>query len=285
MDISNCLEKSEIVNIIYSSSRKQCRDVAETVNKTIQCIVIETDSSESSKEYKVPSDLDSLSAESCDSDDRNCKMNKRAIDGLVAYRLAFNPKNMMRSSKDGRSWGTWVTSNRKGFDRKRRTARCNGGYKCENLKCSFLTVYKVNKLQFESDGNGIKSCSCCGEQATKVHCNSQKIWEFEKNEEYVTVYHLGNHNCEAKKTVELNKESLKRKFKTNSKTTPKQAAGDITVEALENEYMSWEDVQDVVDSVTDNEKVKYCKKKTERESHPHGHSFEAVGQLRSRLIK
>ena len=57
------------------------------------------------------------------------------------------------------------------------------------------------------------------------------------------------------------------------------------MEALENEYMSWEDVQDVVDSVTDNEKVKYCKKKTERESHPHGHSFEAVGQLRSRLIK
>ena len=209
VDISNCLEKSEIVNIIYSSSRKQCRDVAETVNKTIQCIVIETDSSESSKEYKVPSDLDSLSAESCDSDDRNCKMNKRAIDGLVAYRLTFNPKNMMRSSKDGRSWGTWVTSNRKGFDRKRRTARCNGGYKCENLKCSFLTVYKVNKLQFESDGNGIKSCSCCGEQATKVHCNSQKIWEFEKNEEYITVYHLGNHNCEVKKTVELNKESLK----------------------------------------------------------------------------
>ena len=314
VDISNCLEKFEIINIIYSSSRKQCGDVAETVNKTIQCIVIETDSSESSKEYKVPSDLDSLPAESCDSDDRNCKMNKRAhrktanpsrrksnmsmwqsvdvsfvgrlpfdIDGLVAYRLAFNPKNMMRSSKDGRSW---VTSNRKGFDGKRRTAHCNGGYKCENLKCSFLTVYnKVNKLQFESDGNGIKSCSCCGEQAPKVHCNSQKIWEFEKNEEYVTVYHLGNHNCEAKKTVELNEESLKRKFKTNSKTTPKQAADDIIVEALANEDMSWEDVQDVVDSVIDDEKVKYCKKKTERESHPHGHSFEAVGQLRSRLIK
>ncbi len=106
-----------------------------------------------------------------------------------------------------------------------------------------------------------------------------------KNEEYVTVYHLGNHNCEAKKTVELNEESLKRKFKTNSKTTPKQAADDIIVEALANEDMSWEDVQDVADSVIDDEKVKYCKKKTERESHPHGHSFEAVGQLRSRLIK
>ena len=32
------------------------------------------------------------------------------------------------------------------------------------------------------------------------------------------------------------------------------------------------------------EKVKNFKKKTKAESHPHGHSFEAVGHLRSRLM-
>ena len=121
-------------------------------------------------------------------------------------------------------------------------------------------------------------------KATRVNCNAKKIWEFDEGEEYVTVYHSGHHNCEAKKTVELNKESLKQKFDSNSKTTPKQAADDIIMDALLNENKSWEDVQDVVDSVIEEEKVKNLKKKTEAESHPHGHSFEAVGHLMSRLM-
>ena len=45
-----------------------------------------------------------------------------------------------------------------------------------------------------------------------------------------------------------------------------------------------EDVRNTVDSVIKEERVRYCKKKTEKESHPCGHSFEAVGELRSRLL-
>ena len=137
---------------------------------------------------------------------------------------------------------------------------------------------KNNKLQFE-DVKGIKSCS---ERATKVDCHAEKIWEFEESEQYVTVYHSGNHNCEPRKTIELNKEGLKQKFGTNSKTTPKQAADDIIMEALSNETISWESVQDIVDSVIE-EKVKNFKK-TGKEPYPLGHSFEAVGQLRTCLM-
>ena len=147
-------------------------------------------------EYKVPSDFGSLSEESSDGGDGNNERKRRAhrktkdpsrrkcnmslwqnvnvsfverlpfdIDGLVIYRLAFNPKQRMHSSKDGKPWKTWVSSSRKGFKGKRRTARCNGGYKCENIKCPFLTMYKKNnRLQFEDD-NGIKSCCSCGERA------------------------------------------------------------------------------------------------------------------------
>ena len=206
------------------------------------------------------------------------------IDGLVIYRLTFDPNKRMRSSKDGRPWRTWVSSSRKGFNGKRRIARCNGGYKCKNIKCLFLKMYnKNNKLQFEDD-KGIKSCSSCSERATKVDCHAQKIWEFEESEQYVTVYHSGNHNCEPGKTIELNEEGLKQKFGTNSKTTPKQAADDIIMEALSNGTMSWENVQDIVDSVIEEEKVKNFKKKTGKESYPLGHSFEAVGQLRTCLM-
>ena len=77
------------------------------------------------------------------------------IDGLVAFRLAFHPKQRMQSSKDGRHWATWVISNRKGFKEIRRSARCDGGYSCENSNCIFLAMYKKkNRLQFEHDESG-----------------------------------------------------------------------------------------------------------------------------------
>lgn len=303
VDISRCLEKSEIVNnIIPCLNEKRYGDLAETSDKTIDCVVIESDS---------------LSDQSSEVDDKNYEETKKRahrraqdpsrqkcnmsmwqsveksfverlppdINGLVAYRLSFDPKQRMQSSKDGRPWATWVTSKRKGFGGTRRTARCNGGHKCENMKCPFLTLYnKNNRLQFEADVDGTRLCSSCGVPATRVQCNAQKIWEFDESEKYVTVYHSGHHNCEAKKTVQLNKEGLKQKFQTNSKTTPKQAADDIIMDALLNEDKSWEDIQDVVDSVIEDEKVKNFKKKTEAGTHPHGHSFEAVGHLRSRLI-
>ena len=85
--------------------------------------------------------------------------------------------------------------------------------------------------------------------AKKVFFTAQKIWEFEKEEHYVTVYHNGTHTCEARKTVDLNEEGLKKKFEANSKTTPRQAAEDIIIETLVNENISWEDVRNTVDSV------------------------------------
>ena len=207
------------------------------------------------------------------------------IDGLVAFRLAFDPKQIMQSSKDGRHWATWVTSNRKGFKGIRRSTCCDGGYSCENSNCIFLSMYKKkNRLQFEDDESGFTSCSSCGMHAKKVFCTAQKIWEFEKEEHYVTVYHNGIHTCEARKTVDKNEEGLKKKFEANSKTTPRQAADDIIIETLVNENISWEDVRNTVDSVIEEKRVRYCKKKTEKESHPCGHSFEAVGELRSRLL-
>lgn len=37
------------------------------------------------------------------------------IDGLAAYKLPFDPSDKMASTKDGRHWKQWVTSNRVGF--------------------------------------------------------------------------------------------------------------------------------------------------------------------------
>lgn len=49
--------------------------------------------------------------------------------------------------------------------------------------------------------------------------------------------------------------------------------------------MTWNSVHEVVDSVLEEGKVKYCKQKTQNEANPFDYSFEAVGELRSRLIQ
>ena len=45
-----------------------------------------------------------------------------------------------------------------------------------------------------------------------------------------TLCDSGIHTCQVRKTIDLNEEGLKKKFEANSKTTPRQAAGDIITE-------------------------------------------------------
>ncbi len=309
INIVSCLEKSDLVNTIISC-QKEFKLGHSTKTNAVETLVVESDSS-------GESDFDSCSYfdESWADDEevvdkrshRKTTNNYRRksnisewnnvlisdvdklpynIDGLVAYQLPFDPNKRMHSSKDGRPWGTWVTSNRKGFSGLRRSARCKGGYKCENRNCLFLGIYKKNnQVQFETDLDGVVSCSTCGVKGTKVHCYAKKIWEFDDCENVVTVYHTGTHACEAKQPISFNDEGLKRKFTDNIKATPRQAADDIIVEALYDKDMTWDDVHKVVDSVIEEGKVKYCKQKTQNEANPFGHSFEAVGELRSRLIE
>lgn len=58
----------------------------------------------------------------------------------------------------------------------------------------------------------------------------------------MTIYHIGDHSCEAKKTIGLNEDELK-KFEGNSKASPRKAA-DIIIDALLGEGKSWDDVKE-----------------------------------------
>ena len=122
VDISSCLEKSEIVDkILHCLKKEACSGFVKT-NRTIERVTIKSDASESSVEYKELSDFDFLSEESLDDDDKNKERKRRAhrktedlswqkcnlslwqnvnvsfveqlpfdIDGLVIYRLTFDP--------------------------------------------------------------------------------------------------------------------------------------------------------------------------------------------------
>ena len=119
VDISSCLEKSEIVDkILHCLKKEACSGFVKT-NRTIERVTIKSDAS---VEYKELSDFDFLSEESLHDDDKNKERKRRAhrktkdlswqkcnlslwqnvnvsfveqlpfdIDGLVIYRLTFDP--------------------------------------------------------------------------------------------------------------------------------------------------------------------------------------------------
>ena len=61
----------------------------------------------------------------------------------------------VKSSKDGRPWKTWVTSNTKYFQGIRRKSTGLGSWVCVNDSCPFIDMYggKKNMVQFMTNGN------------------------------------------------------------------------------------------------------------------------------------
>lgn len=118
------------------------------------------------------------------------------IDGLQKYVINCSMEDMMNVTKDGRPWGVWVTTSRKGFSGRRRMAKCRGIFQCTSETCSFRTVHnRTNKVQFvKRDGNIV--CFSCGSVAEHVSCPGVKIWEYHTQMQAVVVYHHGWHNCE-----------------------------------------------------------------------------------------
>ena len=192
--------------------------------------------------------------------------------------MKIDNTDRMGPSKDGRRWTTWVTSSRQGFNGLRRTANCKGCLICKNPHCKFFKTYqKENAYHFR---NG--KCKTCGKEAESIICQCKKIWEF--NEEEVVIYHYGFHNCIPKLNdpAPNNNERLKEKLSKRN-ATPQQAANETIVEVIENGNL--DDIDAVVDSVLDKQKLKNLRKKVINESQPLGHSFEAVSDLKSKISK
>ena len=185
------------------------------------------------------------------------------IDGVAVYTLPYDPNNKMTSSKDGRNWGTWVTSKRVNFNGIRRTANCAGGHICINKDCNFAKTYrkedgrpKDNTFHF-SRKNDVYHCKICGYKADNIVCRCKKMWEFEEDSRILKVYHYGTHNCTPKPFVCVNEDILRNKFNNNSKTTPQQAANAVLVDCVEdNANIPTNEFNEIVDSLLDKQKIK-----------------------------
>ena len=201
------------------------------------------------------------------------------IDGCRVYKVPFSKSDRMKSSKDGRLWKTWVTSNTKSFVGIRRKCTCLGTWICNNDSCPFINMYDgKNMVQFHKNGD----CRVCGSKGSELKCPAMKLWEFDDEKGEVTVYHEGTHTCIARKGRQELSENIQEKLRGNQKSTCK-VAEDTIIEELKKTDVSWEDVKNVADETVDNQKMKNAKKKVNAGEYVDGHSFEAVAKFKAKI--
>ena len=208
------------------------------------------------------------------------------IDGLAAYKLPFDPSDKMASTKDGRHWKQWVTSNRVGFFGLRRIASCSGCFTCKNDKCPYLESFeKRNSVKFIRKGSEIE-CTICGYQNTeKIPCSAKKVWEFHEESRTVTVYHMGNHTCTAVKPNDKDiRDDVAKYFAANPTVKPSQYTFEKLRGAL-GENCDVSKVYEAAESLYDVKKVKNIKQKTLHDLNQQGHSFDAIAKIKEESDK
>lgn len=200
------------------------------------------------------------------------------IDGHSAFKLKYDSNNLMKSTKDGRPWQPWVMSSRAGFLGIHRLASCGGTYKCQNKKCAFLHSYgKTNMVQFKSVTANCTVCACCGYEAVGVPCTAKKVWEFGEN--HVTVFHHGQHTCEAR-TIEPDISSdASAFFQANTNAKPSQYPFE-RLRGMLKEGKTVAEVHDSASAMADLKKIQNIKQKVISAVNPVGHSFEALAKIK-----
>ena len=178
------------------------------------------------------------------------------IDDKCVYTLPFDPIYRIRSTKDGRSWNSWTTPTRKHFGGMRRKACCGGSFKCVKRDCTFSRYYqKKNCLQLNPSD---KTCSICRKSGLYVPCDAVKIWEFNDNENMVTVFHNGIYNCVARQLFEISEE-VKKKVSSGG-TTITKSTEDAIIDWLKEQNPCWNDMDRIANSTFEQEDLYYAKK-------------------------
>ena len=73
------------------------------------------------------------------------------------------------------------------------------------------------------------------------------MWEFEDEDSKVTIFHAGNHTCDARKPYEPSSE-ISEKFTRDGIITATKAAEDSITDCLKEKTSSWKDIYDVMDA-------------------------------------
>ena len=201
------------------------------------------------------------------------------INGLRIYEINCSEKDMMKVSKDGRPWGKWKTSSRKGLIGTRRVARCKGSFICTNNDCPYQEQYGCkNRTQFER--RGLDSfCFVCGTLAKDVDCPAVKIWEYGKKSHAVKIFHKGEHTCVVKK-VKITRDTIKKEIEANPSIKPSKLVNEKLVKLISSDNFEWGEIREVAEKFVDLKQIHNARQDLKREMNPQGENFEALGMFK-----
>ena len=283
-DISGCLEKSELVEMIrkvlpsaptssHPPSRTPTPSTSKDSSRSSNSKRRKHRKSDNPRRHFVPfSTWNGIAPIRVDNVPED-------IDETVVYVQQINDANKwLKELRDRRNWDTIVTlKKRKGFDGLRRRTTCLGSFHCVNGKCKFKQLTnRVNSVQWVGD-----KCGTCGERMRLIECKAVKLMECKDNN--ATVYHHGHHTCTLRPKEEDVPEEVNDYFRKNPQSGAAQATRKVMTSYLESDDVDWDKLYEIGRGTADQQKVRNAKGKIKEEVNEYGGGMEAVANLRRKV--
>ena len=117
------------------------------------------------------------------------------INGTTGYIVPRQASGKMNNCKGTRPCGYGQTTKSKPFTKGPRLLyNCRGSYCCANVKYANITVFGINRLEFQQK-EGVMICSLCGEKAAYLPCEGRLLLEKDTEKNIITAKHYGTHSC------------------------------------------------------------------------------------------
>ena len=150
------------------------------------------------------------------------------INGKGAYEIKrdANSGSRMSQVRDGRRWKKDSQTKWSGFDDVR-YSDCSGSHQCLNSDCDFRKEYGIiNRSHFDK----MNMCGICNAPGSYVPCYARRYVAFFPKK--VRVYHVGEHTCPAKPSVERPKGEIEKQLRENPDVTPSQIQSNLIISQM-----------------------------------------------------
>ena len=214
-----------------------------------------------------------------------CDQVPHDIDGKCVFKLSYDKKDRLKSSKDGRPWGSSITASTKSFPAgARKLAKCSGSYVCISEECMYRKEFlKANRFHFKHDiATDQWRCGVCFSIAKFVECPALKVWEF--SDDHVIIKHLGNHTCVAKPMKNSQTCLPPANEASPSALKPKEIQRKELLTAIV-EGKTKKELLDTAKRVVDTKKIANEQQASRKVFYPLGHSLDALKRLKVEVSK
>ena len=197
------------------------------------------------------------------------------IDGITVYNICSDTRdNLLDSLRDGRNWLRDNRTDWSGY-KSVRYRDCAGGFTCPNTECVYLKEFRhFNCVSFDKDG----LCQYCFASGTFKECEARKYIAF-SSENKATVYHYGNHSCQAKGVNHRPGNVVKKAISQNISTKPSQIQSMAILSDL-RARKDWSEVRKTVRAVSSVKTISNEKQKQKKIMQPNGNGFDAIVELK-----